>query len=176
MQKLKKVITPSNLGEHKMSVLFESVLDDLNKVQKLGIGLYMSSWSTVDVDVCTVCLGGAACLGFVPTSKIDNHVVGQICGVYTAGYYGRQSTIDGLSLSVVESFNIHHMMQMFDSFRKGDYFDMVDRYNRFAVKEVNCDVSEFPDCYFSMDIKDGELELLKNTIKLLIKHLKSQKC
>lgn len=57
-------ITQDNFHEVPLSDLIESVLYDIDSARKAGLGIDMSAYVQHNL-TCTVCLGGAAVLGFL---------------------------------------------------------------------------------------------------------------
>jgi hypothetical protein len=60
------IITPDNLPEQKLSDVMESCITDVDSALKRGIKIDMGRWIDYNRhgNICCVCLGGAALLGF----------------------------------------------------------------------------------------------------------------
>lgn len=129
IMKKNNIITPANLPEQKMSTLFWSVLEDIKKTIHHGIKINMDSWCNTSRKICTVCLGGAACLGFIADKDINKDVISEVHNVY----FGKNK-IDGIIFTENQRRNIQHMMDMFNMFRIGNYTTMVYCYNQFSKK------------------------------------------
>lgn len=126
------VITPFNVREQKMSTLFYSVLDDIKKTERLKIEINMSTWSSVSGRVCSVCLGGSAVLGFVPDMEIlkaKRSVVGEVSDVIVRYY----TSIDGVEFGGNEAEVLSKMALMFNSFRQGNIWYAISKYNEYCV-------------------------------------------
>lgn len=66
-----KRITLENLHKTKLSDLVESVVYDIERVQRHGFEIDMTWWTNKSNGKCCVCLGGAAACGFLPDEKLS---------------------------------------------------------------------------------------------------------
>lgn len=133
-EKFEQLITAANLPDQLMSTLFRSVVDDVTRARSVGIGINMSSWS----DTCTVCLGGAAVLGFLPTEKMKEHVK-EVEGVIAYDCY----SLDGIKFKSDETIRLTEMANMFNYFRKGDISLALRYFNdmtRIPIDEATCNI------------------------------------
>ena len=165
------VITSANIGEHKLSILFRSVYEDLKRLKELDINLYLSTWSGGRNEFdgkCTVCLGGAACLGFVQKEDVTDAVIQQISDVM---YFGSRK-LDGITFTAKERDNVRSMMKMFDNFRNANYYSMIEHYNNLATEKNHIkDDNIIPPYKFKTfsgyeDIKVVQKEVLRCAIFL----------
>lgn len=130
------LITVENLHKQKLSDVFESVLDDINRVTKKGIGLNMGAW--VSPENCTVCLGGAAISGFLTPKCLDINYANELYMEVGNGEF----KVDGVTATDKQSDRLQSMMFMFDSWRNGfthltfDYWEEVTN-KHLSLKAVN---------------------------------------
>lgn len=114
------VITPANLYKQKLSTLFYSVYEDLTRMIKLGIGINMESWASASEKKCSVCLGGAAVMGFIPSKCINKESLKEAQSFITEYSSLGQMSIDGVEFSWTQKRKLYSMARMFNCFRLGD--------------------------------------------------------
>lgn len=169
-------ITVDNLHEHKISDIVESVIEDIQFVGKHGIGIDMSTYVTSENGkVCTVCLGGAAIMGFIP----DNRVHGTYMSSWDLIKHGVNEGATAEQMGRVLS-----MSRMFDSLRVRSYLS----FSSYA-HEVN---NSFPEWFGHEDhpalielnnlhktffgiISDKEMKELKRYIESVVRILRKYK-
>jgi hypothetical protein len=172
--------TLKQLQKMKLSGLFEVVLEDLKMVKKLHIRINMNSWLVQDghwtlidgfvtkdprnkTDICTVCLGGAACLGLIKPPPS----------------YAKYDKIWKDQDSLVINFR-----SIFDNFRNGYYYTLLDCFNSFTLRPQS-NTLEFRDYVASHEdqrvrnvflgvLEGEEYEKLIKDIKSFIKHLQKK--
>ena len=104
-----KTITLKNLKNVKLSDLVESVVYDIERMERFGFQINMANW----FNNCGVCLGTAAACGFLPAKVIKK--------MKHKGY---------CASDIVEIVNNKHekevgnMIQLFNSLREGHMFNV----------------------------------------------------
>lgn len=187
-------ITPKNLHRQKMSTLFESVLQDLKLMKRKGIKIDMNHWTNVNSkNVCTVCLGGAAISGFLPSQHCNVQFIPKLVNgvIYRSSFATDNLKVNGLDLSPIEQQRLDHMSAMFNAWRADTLEEVVDHYSSIKAKDsqqifwkidkirkitktLQLDWDKYKGKkYFKGKVKD-DTELVKS-IKAFIKILKAHK-
>ena len=118
-----QTIELKDLKTVKLSVLIRSVIADVERAQGLGFEINMDSWFFKTSYHCSVCLGGAAALGFLPKSKIKT------MKDTLQSVYGLAEVVNhGMDREVAS------MVVMFDSLRRGNIYSAIISYNDIVVK------------------------------------------
>jgi hypothetical protein len=122
-----KTITLDNLHKVKLSDLIESVIADIEIAQDNGFAINMGAYYKKYDNVCAVCLGGAAALGFMGKDTIEE--------LKTS--YGVRSA-DDLSKVVNHGKEniVYNMIRLFDELRSCDWSSVIFYYESMTGKHI----------------------------------------
>lgn len=122
-------ITVKNLPSQKLSDVILSVVPEIERVQKFGYTIDMDDWiwSDEDVSVCSVCLGGAAIMGFVPDGRIKNRYS-------SLAHLIEEGVNEGITEQEQEMLN--ELARMFNELRYGSIQNALVLWNQIAADPV----------------------------------------
>jgi hypothetical protein len=159
------LITLENFTKVPISDLIESVLTDINTVLKKGYKIDMSTWFSEYLSKeCTVCLGGAAVMGFgvENPSKLFHRNIKKTPDERFEEY------IDELS----------HLMIFFNALRKKTIWDFGPSMYSLRISGpvklvISRWVEEYPNPFYSL-LDSKELNRLKKELSILVKMLRNE--
>lgn len=164
-------VTVKNLPDQKLSDVIEASVGHLNRAIALGYGINMGLWINSGFE-CTVCLGGACLLGFVPDKRVK------------AIYRGLDDLITrGINegINEEEEGDMTNLAYCLNQLRQGSMSAAIDHWNQITNKQIDSTTrSEIgKDFYPIREYFVGEIPkteyktlitYLNNTVKLLREH------
>lgn len=117
-------ITVKNLPEQKLSYVILQVIEDINRVIKFGYIIDMSVFVDSRRGLCSVCLGGAAVMGFVPDERVKRNY-NELDELVTTGVN------EGISED--EQKRLRHLAYTFDDIREGNIDGAINNWNHIAA-------------------------------------------
>lgn len=164
-------ITVKNLPEQKFSDVIEASVSHLKRAVALGYGINMGLWINSGFE-CTVCLGGACLLGFVPDKRVKK------------AYSDLEDLIiRGINegINEEEEDNMLNLAYSLNQLRQGSMSAAIDYWNQIANERIESptrsEIAEgfYPirECFIGEVSKADYKKLityLNKIVKLLRKH------